>query len=347
MAPQTIFTTLTLLVPAAVQALCPLGYDYGGHVGWDNASDPWLYHPRFHLMPPVRENRSSGMNDINGGFYFNGTYHVSYQDHLNCLDDINQANQTFSHLASVDLVFWHHLTPLITDNEHYDSTDGPWDGPGFICHGQPMFVYNSHMQGNDFNKQTKTATIPPVLSDPWLNGSWVRHELNPSLTFQGPSTLAPPWLHEDGHYVTFAVDTSGQCFMYASNTSDCLSWAQIGTFTPCYQDSPQIYTLPRSCPSCPPTPANPTITHVYSNTDNSDGVADTYYLGHLDITPPTWTSASPAQVLETGKQNQWTDGRGTWSQSFLDASGQRRITVGKRMYDMHICLMCLDAAFMV
>ena len=37
---------------------------------------------------------------------------------------------------------------------------GPWDGPGFICHGKPMIIYNSHATGPSFGHQTKTAAFP-------------------------------------------------------------------------------------------------------------------------------------------------------------------------------------------
>ena len=58
-----------------------------GHAGNDTDSDPLLYHPRFHIMPPTRHDRPTGMNDINGLFYFNGVYHVTYQDHVKCARD--------------------------------------------------------------------------------------------------------------------------------------------------------------------------------------------------------------------------------------------------------------------
>ena len=68
---------------------CPLGYDYADvpHAGDDSDGDPLLYHPRFHLMPPTRKHRPTGMNDINAMFFHEGVYHVTYQDHINCPDD--------------------------------------------------------------------------------------------------------------------------------------------------------------------------------------------------------------------------------------------------------------------
>ena len=65
---------------------CPLGYEYAGepHAGDDSDEDPLLYHPRFHLMPPVRKDRPTGMNDMNAMFVHEGIFHVTYQDHIDC-----------------------------------------------------------------------------------------------------------------------------------------------------------------------------------------------------------------------------------------------------------------------
>ena len=54
--------------------------------------DPLLYHPRFHLMPPTRKDRPTGMNDMNAMFVHEGVFHVTYQDHIDCPDDINQVS---------------------------------------------------------------------------------------------------------------------------------------------------------------------------------------------------------------------------------------------------------------
>ena len=54
---------------------CPLGYDYNHTAGNNTAADPWLYHPRFHLAPPVRPPPTpTGINDINAVFYSTGWY---------------------------------------------------------------------------------------------------------------------------------------------------------------------------------------------------------------------------------------------------------------------------------
>ena len=84
---------VALLVPettsagsSAVSSSCPLGYEYAGvpHAGDDSNEDPLLYHPRFHLMPPVRKDRPTGMNDMNAMFVHEGVFHVTYQDHIDC-----------------------------------------------------------------------------------------------------------------------------------------------------------------------------------------------------------------------------------------------------------------------
>jgi len=42
---------------------CPLGYIPAGS-GTDTDADPLLYHPRFHLMPPSRKDRPTGMSTV-------------------------------------------------------------------------------------------------------------------------------------------------------------------------------------------------------------------------------------------------------------------------------------------
>ena len=80
---------------------CPLGERIAHGSGNDTDADALLYHPRFHIMPPTRTSQPSGMNDMNAMFYSKGMYHVTYQDHIHCPDDINQANQSFGHVVSV------------------------------------------------------------------------------------------------------------------------------------------------------------------------------------------------------------------------------------------------------
>jgi len=135
--------------------------------GDDSNNDPLLYHPRFHLMPPTRLPKSDGsyapegMNDMNPVFQApNGNYHVMYQDHLNCPDDMNQGNQSFGHIVSEDLTKWEHLPPALVDVESFDDALGPWDGIAFNCRNIPTIIYNSHFEGTDFGAQTKTGARP-------------------------------------------------------------------------------------------------------------------------------------------------------------------------------------------
>ena len=66
---------------------------------------------------------------MNAMFFHEGVYHITYQDHIDCPDDVNQANQSFGHVVSRDLVSWQHLPPALVDAPHFDGRLGPWDGP--------------------------------------------------------------------------------------------------------------------------------------------------------------------------------------------------------------------------
>ena len=72
------------------------------------------------------------MNDVNAMFFDprHKVYHVTYQDHAHCPDDVNQANQSFGHVVSKDLVHWMHNGLALVDVPKFDNTLGPWDGPG-------------------------------------------------------------------------------------------------------------------------------------------------------------------------------------------------------------------------
>jgi hypothetical protein len=236
---------------------CPLGgYDYAGvaHAGDNTDEDPLLYHPRFHLMPPTRKSRPTGMNDMNAMFAHDGIFHVTYQDHIDCPDDINQANQSFGHVVSHDLIHWQHLPPAIVDVPQFDGKLGPWDGPGFICNGRPMLIYNSHATGPSFNAQTKTGAFPTMSSadDPLLT-KWTHVPLDPADAFIGPSTLAPPWQGADGAYYTSAFDThTRRCQLWRTMNHNCTSWAVVSmNFSFCANNSPELYETPPACDGCP------------------------------------------------------------------------------------------------
>lgn len=125
---KTVGITLVFSFTAAAKNLsCNLGDVLPDPTIADTNSDPLLYHPRFHIMPPTRISppgsyAPEGMNDMNPVFQSpNGKFHIMYQDHLNCPDDLNQGNQTFGHVVSDDLWRWEHLPPALVDDEEYDG----------------------------------------------------------------------------------------------------------------------------------------------------------------------------------------------------------------------------------
>lgn len=219
----------------------------------DTDADPLLYHPRFHLAPPARPTLPSGMNDINALFYSEGYYHLMFQDHVHCGNDLGQGNQSFGHVASRDLVSWIHLPSALSDVPQFDGALGPWDGPGFVCNGRPMLIYNSHFLGGGFGNQTKTAAFPANLSDHRL-AEWTRADLQPREAFVGPSTLLPPWQGSDGVYYSSASDAkTGQCLLWRS--TNCTAWSIVNrNFGFCSAGNPELYHTPRPCDGCPAGP---------------------------------------------------------------------------------------------
>lgn len=319
-----------LLVVFATSGLdCPLGYDYGGAAGNDTDQDPLLFHPRFHLMPPTRKDRPTGMNDMNAVFYADGVYHVTYQDHVNCPDDVNQGNQSFGHVASRDLVHWVHLPSMLSDVPEFDGSHGPWDGPGFVCNGRPAVIYNSHFDGPSFGSQTKTAAFPSGgPADAWL-ANWSRAPLQPPEAFVGSSTLLPPWQGADGAYYTAAQDEKSHgCWLWRS--TNCTAWEVVSeTFGFCASNSPEIYPTPPPCAGCPSTPPPPNQSFVAKQTQW--GGRDIYRFGQLSGVGAAqqWVPAQNGwQFFEVGKRSEFEDGRSAWSESLWDPVGKRRIMIG-------------------
>lgn len=93
----------------------------------------WL--PQFHIRPG---SEATTMNDPCGPVYFNGMYHVFFQDHI-------PSGTAWGHVASADGVHFAHLPPAIV-------RDRPSDGMSIntgsvtIVNGVPTAVYNVNPQ---------------------------------------------------------------------------------------------------------------------------------------------------------------------------------------------------------
>ena len=332
MLPWVLSTLLPTILAAGLD--CPLGYDYAGvpHAGDDSDLDPLLYHPRFHLMPPTRQHMPTGMNDMNAMFFHEGVYHVTYQDHIDCPDDVNQANQSFGHVVSRDLVSWQHLPPALVDVPNFDGRLGPWDGPGFVCNGTPMIIYNSHAEGPSFNRQTKTGAFPavPSATDPLLT-KWVHQALSPADAFIGPSTLAPPWKGADGAYYTSAYNTTiRKCQLWRTvDNTNCTAWSIVSSnFSFCANNSPELYETPPPCDDgCPPGPPPQKYTMVAKQ---CMGETDGYTFGYTEGENSNYNfvSTTTMQFFEPSKRSQFEDGRSAWTESLWDPIGSRRVMVG-------------------
>ena len=238
-------------------------------------------------------------------------------------------------MVSKDLVKWQHLPPAIVDVPEFDGKLGPWDGPGFICNGRPMLIYNSHATGPSFNAQTKTGAFPSVSSadDPLLT-NWTHVPLVPADAFIGPSTLAPPWQGADKAYYSSAYDTqTKQCQLWRTTSQDCTSWAVVSTnFSFCANNSPELYETPPACEGCPQgTPPKEYSMVAKECLGETDAYAFGYTTGENgDYNFVRTGSDRDWQLFEVSKRSQFEDGRAAWTESLWDPrpGHERRIMVG-------------------
>lgn len=69
------------------------------------------YRPLFHYTPP-----SNWMNDPNGPYYYDGTYHLFYQ--YNPFENV-WGHMSWGHATSEDLVIWQTFDPVLLEQKDF------------------------------------------------------------------------------------------------------------------------------------------------------------------------------------------------------------------------------------
>lgn len=142
--------------------------------------------PSFHIR-----DSSCGLNDPNGPFYFNGVYHLFYQDHL-CMNRSGVGiGPVWAHVVSRDLAHWARLGIALWNDKWYDER-AVFTGSVTIAGGIPYIVYPGLCDPKtqppcSSSGATYSLARPTNLSDPLLR-DWTK--LGPILngTADDPTT---------------------------------------------------------------------------------------------------------------------------------------------------------------
>ncbi len=82
------------------------------------------YRNQFHFSAPI-----GWMNDINGCWYQDGLWHITYQhcaDALSCLSE----HLSIGHACSPDLIHWYHMTEALMRGAQF--VGAPWSGSAYV-----------------------------------------------------------------------------------------------------------------------------------------------------------------------------------------------------------------------
>jgi len=95
------------------------------------ATDP--FRPQFHLLPP-----KNWMNDPNAPIFWNGAYHMFYQDNPNAPV---WGDMHWAHAISEDMIHWRHLPIALAPTPGWDDAGGCFTGSAVDDHGTATILY--------------------------------------------------------------------------------------------------------------------------------------------------------------------------------------------------------------
>jgi len=180
--------------------------------------------PIYHVMP-----KAQSIGDPNGPVYFNGEYHIFFQDMP--FWGTARSGTVWGHAVSRDMIHWEHLPIAVaTGSTRYDAA-GIWSGCCVINDGVPTIIYSGN-DGASVGQQQCLATSSDNLR------TWTKEPLNPILPSQplveglDPSGFRDPFAWREGNEWRLLVgsgytkDKGGTVLLYRSK--DLRKWDFLG-----------------------------------------------------------------------------------------------------------------------
>lgn len=181
------------------------------------------YHPEFHLAPTY-----GWMNDPNGFVYFQGYYHIFYQNYPYKPE---WGPMHWGHARSRDLMHWENLPIALTPGDAED-TDGVFSGSAIVKDGRLWLIYTGHHYYGDNDPEHFWQNQNLAYSDDGVH--FTKYEHNPIIA-EAPSDsthhFRDPkiWEYDGNYYVILgnqSQDGLGRALIYQSE--NLFDWQYLG-----------------------------------------------------------------------------------------------------------------------
>lgn len=200
-----------------------------------NAQSDWkkeeeLYRPNFHFSP-----QKGWMNDPNGLFYLNGTYHLFFQHTpFQSIPDFGKMH--WGHAISKDLIKWEELSPAIAYDEKgaifsgsavvdKDNTSGFGDGKNTPI--VAIFTYHDMKKEKAGEIDAQSQAIAYSLD----NGkTWTKYSNNPVLKNPGIRDFRDPKVFWDAKRKQWVMGLAAQDRQHFYASKNLKDWTFLSEF---------------------------------------------------------------------------------------------------------------------
>lgn len=286
-----------------------------------------LYRPNYHFTP-----KKGWMNDPNGMFYLDGTYHLFYQHYP---DNSKWGPMHWGHAMSSDMVVWKHLPVAIYPDESgyifsgsavvdYNNTSGFGDGktPPIIA------IYTAHDMMKEKNNQTdvESQSIAYSLDK---GETWTKYSGNPVLPNAGIRDFRDPKVFWDEQNSRWVMVLAAQDRIHLYSSKNLKSWAflsEFGSKTGSHRgvwECPDLFQLPVEGSG-----EKKWVLFVSINPGGPNGGSATqYFVGDFD--GKTFTPDKDFASTHDSRKAVWIDyGKDNYASVSFNNSKGRRIIMG-------------------
>lgn len=189
-----------------------------------------MYRPNFHYTP-----KKGWMNDPNGMFYLNGTYHLFFQ-HTPFQSVPDFSKMHWGHAISKDLIKWEELTPALAYDEKgaifsgsavvdKDNTSGFGDGKNVPL--VAIFTYHNMKKEQAGEIDAQSQAIAYSLD----NGkTWTKYSNNPVLKNPGIKDFRDPKVFWDAKREQWVMGLAAQDRQHFYASKNLKDWTFLSEF---------------------------------------------------------------------------------------------------------------------